>query len=321
MGNRTRIEWTRGDDGTPGATWNPITGCTKVSPGCDHCYAETFTERFRGTQGHYFEAGFDVQLRPDKLTDPLRWSRPRRVFVNSMSDLFHDAIPDDYIAQVWAVMAATGAHTYQILTKRPGRMRSLLNSAVFRQTVAEHHLCIIESRFGRAISSASEVVWPLPNVWLGVSAENQRWADVRIPVLLDTPAATRFVSAEPLLGPIDLNDHTVRLDWVIAGGESGPGARVMHPEWARRLRDQCTTAGTAFFFKQWGAWRPLQPDENPTSPAGHHPARVRLDEQVEMVRLGKTRTGCHLDARTWDDFPRPSSPQSPLPTSSGRTHR
>lgn len=173
MSDKTSIEWCD-------STWNPVTGCTEVSPGCDHCYAKTFAERWRGTPGHYFERGFDVQLRPDKLDQPLRWRKPRRIFVNSMSDLFHDDVPDDYIAKVWEVMARCPQHTFQILTKRHGRMRSLLNASTFNSP-------------------------PLPNVWLGVSAENQQWADIRIPALLDTPAAVRFVSAEPLLGPIDLS--------------------------------------------------------------------------------------------------------------------
>jgi protein gp37 len=239
MSDNSTIEWTD-------ATWNPVTGCTKVSPGCDHCYAETFAERWRGTKGHYFERGFDVQLRPDKLAQPLRWKRPRRIFVNSMSDLFHDAVPDEYIARVFGIMDEAPQHTFQVLTKRHARMRSLLS----RWRV-------------------------LPNVWLGVSAENQQWADIRIPALLDTPAAVRFVSAEPLLGPIQLRRewrHGPSIDWLIVGGESGPGARPTRPEWVRSLRDQCPDFGAAFHFKQWGG-----------------------------VLL--TDAGRELDGRTWDEFP------------------
>ncbi|SKO36807.1 bacteriophage protein gp37 [Mycobacteroides abscessus subsp. bolletii] len=257
MGDKTGIEWTD-------ATWNPVTGCTKVgTPGCDHCYAETFAERWRGTKGHYFETGFDVQLRPDKLGLPLRWTKPRRIFVNSMSDLFHDKVPDEYIARVFAVMALAPRHTFQLLTKRHGRMRSLLNSAYFLQAVGR---VWAEPPSDWPLPRDWRVpVWPLPNVWLGVSAEDQKRADHRIPALLDTPAAVRFVSAEPLLGPIDLHADPIgkdsvfwigHLDWVIVGGESGPSARPMHPDWARSLRDQCIGAGVPFLFKQWGDWVP-----------------------------------------------------------------
>lgn len=265
MSAQTGIEWCD-------STWNPVTGCTEVSPGCDHCYAKTFAERWRGTPGHYFERGFDVQLRPDKLDQPLRWRKPRRIFVNSMSDLFHDAVPDEYIAKVFAVMATAGRHTYQVLTKRHARMRSLLNASEFRAEVQRHYdsyLCAPQRRPGGMFRPSHR--WPLPNVWLGVSAENQQWADIRIPALLDTPAAVRFISAEPLLGPIDLASHlpidyehhhhdgsttygrSDGLDWVIVGGESGRGARPMHPDWARSLRDQCQDTCVAFLFKQAGS--------------------------------------------------------------------
>jgi len=296
MGDKTGIEWTD-------ATWNPVTGCTEVSPGCDHCYAKTFAERWRGIPGHHFERGFDVQLRPDKLELPLRWRRPRRIFVNSMSDLFHDAVPDDYIAKVFAVMAVACDHTFQVLTKRHGRMKSLL-SGDFRDQVAEEITDMMARAkppgrywpvtFDRTTDDGWNIwgpsIWPLPNVWLGVSAENQQWADIRIPALIETPAAIRFVSAEPLLGPIDLNpewlappigcalwdreptteDHAalaevaraaVRaafsahpfIDWLIVGGESGHSARRMEWDWATALRDQCAAAGVAFHFKQSGA--------------------------------------------------------------------
>lgn len=250
MSDKTGIEWTRGDDGTAGATWNPVTGCEKVSPGCDHCYAETFAERWRGIPGHYFENGFDVTLRPERLEQPLRWKRPRRIFVNSMSDLFHDAVPTAYIAAVFDVMRQTPQHTYQVLTKRHARMRSLARTAAFGEG------------------------WPLPNVWLGVSAEDPHWADIRIPALLETPAAIRFVSAEPLLGPVTLfpgkwlpplgggskvnlsrpwEEPGPSLDWVIVGGESGPGARRMAEGWTRNLVDECVETGTPVFVKQLGS--------------------------------------------------------------------
>jgi protein gp37 len=279
----TKIEWT--DE-----TWNVVTGCTKVSPGCDNCYAETFAERFRGTAGHHFENGFDLTLRPERLTLPLKWRKPRRVFVNSMSDLFHKDIPDEYIARVFAVMALTPDHTYQVLTKRHGRMRSMLGGPCPCGHPPGEHL---RSAMAWAVSKAnpdripgvpddaekwvySRGIWPLPNVWLGVSVENQKWADIRIPALAQTPAAVRFLSCEPLLGPIRLNrshvhcpvhdfpggfctgpcPHAILPDWVIVGGESGHGARAMHPEWARNLRDQCVAADMPFFFKQWGEWGP-----------------------------------------------------------------
>jgi protein gp37 len=279
MSDNSSIEWTD-------ATWNPVTGCTEVSPGCDNCYAKTFAERFRGTKGHYFENGFDVQLRPDKLELPLHWRKPRRVFVNSMSDLFHERISDEFISRVFAVMAQTPQHTYQILTKRHARMRSLLSSEKFKVWTWA------AQGDGKPGCTPLNSAWPLPNVWVGVSVENQKWANTRIPALLDTPAAVRFLSCEPLLGPVDLdgpviNGHRPRLtywltgrpgwgpeettapglklqplttgprvDWVIIGGESGHGARPMHPEWARQLRDQCTAAGVPFHFKQWGEWGP-----------------------------------------------------------------
>lgn len=305
MSGQTGIEWTD-------ATWNPVTGCTEVSPGCDHCYAKTFAERFRGTEGHYFEQGFDVQLRPDKLTLPMTWRKPKRIFVNSMSDLFHESVPSDFIAQVFAVMALAERHTFQVLTKRHARMRWLLSSSEFQTATAEHMLAMTDAD---EMKDAGEP-FPMPNVWLGVSAENQQWADIRIPALLDTPAAVRFVSAEPLLGPITLADEwlPVRcgncdcdmgcnpapggLDWVIVGGESGRGARPMHPDWARSLRDQCESAGVSFLFKQWGEYAPVSSHVPRPSPAWQ-----RDFEKWGMSRLGKNRSGRILDGRTWDEYP------------------
>lgn len=270
--DKTKINWTD-------RTWNPVTGCTKLSPaspGCQNCYAEGIAERFRG--GVAFPNGFDVTLKPDRMHDPLRWRGRGRAFVNSMSDLFHDDVPDDFIAEVFAVMAASPRWTFQVLTKRHGRMRSLLSSTRFQDLLADAVLTKVPSSH-----RPRHIEWPLPNVWLGVSAENQQWADIRIPALLDCPATTRFVSAEPLLGPVDLSAYldpeqvaalptgnsadalqSVRqaagrapLDWVIVGGESGSSARPMHPDWARAVRDQCVAAGVAFSFKQWGAWAPV----------------------------------------------------------------
>ena len=249
MSDNSKIQWTD-------ATWNPVRGCTKITPGCDHCYAETFAERWRGTPGHHFENGFDVTLRPERLQQPLHRKRPRRIFVNSMSDLWHEKVPDGFIACVFAIMAATPEHSYQVLTKRHGRMRSLLNSAEFR-----------EKMWFAALSNGLDlegVPWPLPNVWLGVSAEDQKWFDIRWAALAETPAAVRFMSLEPLLGWIDMAfDHECGdpphmycppvPDWVIVGGESGPGARPMKLEWAREIVKQCGWSGIAPFVKQLGS--------------------------------------------------------------------
>lgn len=242
----TSIEWTD-------RTWNPVTGCTKVSPGCDHCYAEGIARRFAGSKA--FPHGFAVTLHPERLDAPLRWQKPARVFVNSMSDLFHDGVPDEFIARVFAVMAATPQHTYQVLTKRHGRMRSLLSRPVFGHWVAEQgrqHYHYGDQQgwlaVGKMLGGA-----PLPNVWLGVSVEDQKRADLRIPALLDTPAAVRFLSCEPLIGPVDLTRFGDRVDWVIVGGESGPGARRMDLDWAAQIVTDCQRAGTAVFVKQLGS--------------------------------------------------------------------
>ncbi len=315
VADKTAIEWTD-------ATWNPVTGCTKVSPGCDHCYAETFAERWRGTPGHPYANGFDLTLRPERLDQPMRWKRPRRIFVNSMSDLFHDGIPDDYIAKVFAVMALSPQHTFQVLTKRHGRMRSLLTNPDFRTWVA---LSALE--FHDVVLSAA---WPLPNVWLGVSVENQQWADIRIPALLDTPAAVRWLSCEPLLGPVSLKAHWLRptfpsasVGWVVVGGESGPGARPMHPAWARYLCVQCTSAGVPFLFKQWGAWVPeyawLHGDSAPAAfldalgvfrplvNGRPEQAPMARGEAITIRRVDKKTAGRRLDGRTWDEYPEVTS--------------
>lgn len=222
MSDNTRIEWTD-------ATWNPVRGCTKITPGCKHCYAETFAERFRGVPGHPYTQGFDLRLVPEKLADPFRWPKPRRVFVNSMSDLFHEYIPDDYIVEVVRVMEQASWHTYQVLTKRSERLSALLRT-----------------RLAHAAR--------LPHIWWGVSVEDRRYGVPRIAHLRAAPARTRFLSVEPLLedlGQLDLSG----IHWMIVGGESGHGARPLHPDWVRSLRDQCRDAGTDFFFKQWGGVR------------------------------------------------------------------
>ena len=222
MSDRSAIEWTD-------ATWNPVRGCTKVSPGCAHCYAATFAERFRGVPGHPYEQGFDLRPVPHKLADPFRWPGRRRVFVNSMSDLFHTGVPGEYVRRVADVMLAADWHTYQVLTKRADRM-----AAALRTTLAD--------------AAAA------PHVWWGVSVEDRRYGLPRVEVLRAAPARVRFLSVEPLLE--DLGDFDLAgIDWVICGGESGPGARPLNPDWVRRLRDRCAAAGVSFFFKQWGGVR------------------------------------------------------------------
>lgn len=222
MSEQSKIEWTD-------ATWNPVRGCSKVSPGCKHCYAETFAERFRGVPGHPYEQGFDLRLVPEKLQAPFEWKQPRRVFVNSMSDLFHEQVPVDYIRQVAAIMQRANWHTYQVLTKRSGRLNTLLNGEL------------------REFAG-------LPYIWWGVSVENRKHGLPRIDDLRTAPAKVRFLSIEPLLedlGDIDLSG----IGWVIVGGESGHGAREMKPEWVRSIRKQCFEANVPFFFKQWGGVR------------------------------------------------------------------
>ena len=310
MSASTPIEWTRSDDGSAGATWNPVTGCTKVSEGCDHCYAETFAERWRGVPGHPFEQGFDLRLWPERLTLPLRWRRPRRVFLNSMSDLWHDAVGADLIARVFAVIAVAEQHTFQVLTKRPGRMHSLVSDEAFWHQVQK-----AAAEYGPSPEAAAAIDGRfLPNLWLGVSVETQKWASVRLDKLATTSAAAvRFASCEPLLGELDIRPWLAGgLEWVIAGGESGAGARPMHPDWARSLRDQCLAAGVPYFFKQWGAFAP---EADGHDRGGIHfidrrgqswngmeiPARP---DAVGMRRVGKGRAGRMLDGRTWDEFPR-----------------
>ena len=298
MSDNTGIEWTD-------ATWNPVTGCTEVSPGCDHCYAESIAHRFDGTRA--YPAGFAVTLRPERLELPLRWTRPRRIFVNSMSDLFHTEIPDAYVVEVFAVMAAAGRHSFQVLTKRHARMRSLLNDQYFRAAVRAKMPAAAKPPPG-------ELPWPLPNVWLGVSVESQQWADIRIPPLLQTPAAVRFISAEPLLGPIDLElvdfdgatglcvlERPRRIDWVIAGGESGPHSRPMHPAWPRQLRDQCVANGVPFLFKQWGEW--VAPKQIPDAARFTGRERQTTVAGKTVLRLGKKHAGRELDGRLWDQYP------------------
>lgn len=234
MSASSSIEWTN-------ATWNPVTGCTKVSQGCKHCYAQRFAERFRAVPGHPFEQGFDLRLWEDRLELPLQWKEPRRIFVNSMSDLYHERVPSAFIRKVFATMGSARQHTFQILTKRAKRLGEL----------------------------GPSLPWG-PNIWQGVSIESMDTA-WRADELRKVPAEVRFLSLEPLLGPLDELD-LAGIQWVIVGGESGPGARPMRREWVRRLRDRCRSEAVPFFFKQWGGVR-------------------------------KAATGRILDGRTWDQFP------------------
>lgn len=305
----TKIEWTD-------RTWNPVTGCTKVSPGCDHCYADSIATRFAGTKA--FPNGFDVTLRHDRLADPLRWRKPARVFVNSMSDLFHADVPDGFIWSVFCRMAVARRHTFQILTKRHGRMRSLLTRWAADGWIARDHRMSWNDLSRYVVDSA------LPNVWLGVSVEDQKRADLRIPALLDTPAAVRFLSCEPLLGPVVLcrgcaADQPCALDrgpgsgidWVIVGGESGPRARPMHPRWARDLRDECREGGVPFFFKQWGEWAPTgahgvggtDPRRMYVGPAEPFDCCGGAPLGEEIARVGKAKAARELDGRTWNEYP------------------
>lgn len=348
VGDQTRIEWAS-------ATWNPVTGCTRISRGCDFCYIGR-TPPFRMAGRTFDREGIGgttgVLLHPDRLDQPLRWTRPREIFVNSLSDLVHDEVPDRFVAEVFAVMALAPRHRFMVLTKRHGRMRSLLNSSDFRWKVWHHMLTITHDRsMAMPAPHREELSWPLPNLWLGVSVEDQARADLRIPALLEMPAAVRFLSCEPLLGPVDLaatlskispgDEHPWRtsrlrrrdvlrvrdvLHWVIVGGESGPTARPMHPDWARGLREECAAAGVPFFFKQWGEWAPVpDSDGKPVvylDAAGQEVPwdvlrRSTTDRTTitRLTRVGKRNAGRNLDGHTWDEQPPPTSPTARTPGS------
>lgn len=300
MGQQTKIEWTD-------ATWNPVTGCTKVSAGCKNCYAER--DFHRPYPGRDFT---DLRTHPERLDWPLRWrgskqakaeGRPSRIFVNSMSDLFHEAVPEEFIGHVFATMARAEQHVFQVLTKRPKEMFDLVGND--------------ESRWGPFQDAALEgdaETWPLPNVWLGVSVEDQSTFDERSALLRLTPAAVRFISYEPALGPIDagLPDDLEWLDWVIAGGESGPHARPSHPDWFRSVRDQCLEAGVPFFFKQWGEWAPISTSTGIQElPFGNYSVEPGwIGKRVfypGFLKRGKKLSGRLLDGRHWDRFPYPKT--------------
>ncbi|MBP6636051.1 MAG: phage Gp37/Gp68 family protein [Sulfuritalea sp.] len=309
MSTKTGIEWTD-------ATWNPVTGCSKVSQGCKHCYAERDWARLSALRvrptAYTGRAFTDVACHPERLAEPLRWAKPRRIFVNSMSDLFHEDVSDFFLVDVFAVMAAAERHTFQILTKRPARMRELLRNRGFIDEVAR------KTRFEHGVTWLPlDYFDQLTNVWLGVSVEDQATADERIPLLLDAPAAVRWISAEPLLGPVDVsrwlddgrNEMALAgtLDWVVVGGESGPHARPMHPGWVRSLRDQCAAAGVPFLFKQWGQWLPLGKDptalQTESRRHGHTVSCCSWPDGETAIFIGKKAAGRLLDGVLHDGYP------------------
>ena len=302
MSDKTGIAWTD-------ATWNPVTGCSKVSEGCRHCYAERVWPRLAASQGRYFGREFgNVAIHPETIDIPLRWKRPRRIFVNSMSDLFHESVPDDFIDQVFAVMALAKQHTFQVLTKRPDRMKAYMDLS------CDSRFHAIEKKMLKISEEAPGIFdLPLSNVWIGVSVEDQKTLNERIPVLLSTPAAFRWVSIEPMIGPVTFRwalwqsgfktdpvtgiqsrnhlDGLRRLDWVVAGGESGPEARPMEAGWVRILIEQCREAGVPFFLKQLGSsfrnpdeWTPGSPLKmKPTDRNGSDPEEWAEDLRVREI--------------------------------------
>lgn len=376
MGDKSAIEWTD-------ATWNPVVGCERISPGCTHCYAKELHDRRhkaalagKAMPLQYEEPFEVVRTRADRLDMPLRWRAPRRIFVNSMADLFHEDVPDDFIAAVFGVIAAAPRHTFQLLTKRPARALEWFSWVAAQEPDPTTHChsealamdCdegVIHRRSGMVEGRA----WPLPNLWLGVSVENQRFADERIPLLVKTPAAIRFLSCEPMLEAVNIRGHLLDftsnpgrcaacghghgftrcpnygsiaktrtayqggqvtcsefkrsefgIHLVIAGGESGPRARPMHPEWATSLRDQCDAAAVPFFFKQWGEWAPgecaeFSPKRSERTAtlidcAWHFgsltPGQsedLHRDDEPDLYRLGKKRAGRLLDGVEWSQMP------------------
>jgi len=360
--SKSKIEWT--DE-----VWNPVTGCTKVSAGCKHCYAEREWPRFYGREviiesesveqpkiqnGKHLPIHnmvkrkrefTDVRCHSDRLDTPLHWRKPRRVFVNSMSDLFHEDVPDEFICQVFSVMDAAKQHRFQILTKRPERMKDFFDRVEINCEALGRDFIEVEDPTGREHQWDN---WPLPNVWLGVSVEDQATADARIPLLLQTPAAVRFVSAEPLLGHVNLSGDfaghergwcprcgeisslcpgcicaacedgelldppvTPGVDWVIAGGESGPKARPSHPDWFRSLRDQCQAANVPFFFKQWGEFGIVECGDCSCISSelcirtGGRVIEFRRDSigKIVQLRVGKKKAGNTLDGKQHLEFP------------------
>ena len=291
----TKIDWTD-------KAWNPITGCTPISEGCANCYAKRMANRLRGRCGYPEDEPFRVTLHEDKLEEPSTWKKSRRVFVCSMGDLFHKDVLFLDLLEVWKAIDAHPQHTFMLLTKRP-------------QSAKEFFDILYRNHFRDPKNTG---IHPPKNLWLGVTAENQARADERIPILLQIPAAVRFVSVEPMLGPVDLRrafgtegarqTYIEQLDWVICGGETGHGARPMHPDWARSLRDQCQAAGVPFFFKQWGEWAPW----------GDSSCKYLMDFNCDQAdrkfkstvispcvfyRVGKKAAGRELDGQVWEQYP------------------
>ena len=344
----TKIEWTD-------MVWNPTSGCSKVSEGCRNCYAERFARRLAGRCGYPADNPFQVTLHPERLEEPLRWKKHRRVFVNSMGDLFHKDVDEKFIAKAFAIMDLARQHTYCILTKRPERVALLLADEDF-----QFHVGWFQSQAVRELGLPEpEQIgpWPLRNVWVGTSVENQQVADERIPSLLEIPAVVRFVSCEPLLGPLDLgkwigprmcycgwrgyeweeeddpesDDETLcpncgasslyelgdvdtccgysddyerhPIHWIIAGGESGHGARPCHPDWVRSLREQAVSAGIPFFFKQWGEWLHVTQGATPLPVEQVDGIRAFDFLDGQAVRIGKKQAGRVLDGKIWEQFP------------------
>ncbi len=367
----TKIEWCTNPDGTKGETWNPITGCTPISEGCQNCYAKRMANRLKGRCGYDADNPFKVTQHQDRLDQPFKWKKPRKIFVCSMGDLFHEDVQDWMLDEIFGVILGckifnnTPDHIFMVLTKRPERMLNYFTDRtpvellkawanacpwsandpdVTVEDIVYGATCRDWDEQGRNSSGSEhkpwgylERLWPLPNLWLGVTAENQARADERIPILLQIPAAVRFVSVEPMLGPVDLTNITMpdeyqpphvvlpsltgfhvntlredddhiyqsnnHLDWIIAGGETGPGARPMHPAWVRSLRDQCQAGGTPFFFKSWGDWCTASQCEVWEHGKYAVPGSMPLGDYQDVHRVGKKNAGRLLDGREWNQYP------------------
>lgn len=338
MSDNSKIEWTD-------ATWNPVVGCSPVSAGCANCYAISAVKRvgeFQGEGSKYRDLTVvqkngvrgwsgNVELFPERLEQPLKWKRGRKIFVNSLSDLWHEDVPFEFVDKIFAVMALSPQHSFQVLTKRPERAAAYFSDTKVRERIAESKFVVSDAAGYDAASTRCRNLyersyrparqenpdWPLPNVWIGVSVEDQKAADERIPILLQIPAAIRFLSCEPLLGPVDLTGYCgfdagdkrghlsniERIDWVIVGGESGHKARPMAPEWAVSLHKQCKAAGVPFFFKQWGEW---------SGGINHAPRVVQATRDKDgnltgfswsLQKVGKKEAGRMMLGEYWNEFP------------------